>query len=152
MEFHATRPFVYYIMEESTGSIFFMGTYCGDSEKIEPPAINESEQQSDDITCTNIEQITRFPGGGKALMRYIESHTNLPPMAAECGVTGDLVIVQFAVDKDGKVGDVKVVRSVDQYLDKEAVRVIKSLPKFTPISDNNQAEPELYTLPVKFRL
>ena len=146
MEFHATRPFVYYIMEESTGSIFFMGTYCGDSKKIESVAQNESEE---DIICTNIEQITRFPGGGKALMRYIESHTNLPPLAAENGVLGDKVIVQFVVGKDGKVGDVKVVRSVDQYLDKEAIRVIRSLPKFTP---DDQAEPVVYTLPVKFRL
>ena len=82
-------------------------------------------------------------------MRYIESHTNLPPMAAENGVLGDKVFVQFVVDKDGKVGDVEVVRPVDQYLDKEAVRVIKSLPRFTP---DDQAEPILYTLPVKFRL
>jgi serpin B len=152
MEFHATRPFVYYIMEESTGSIFFMGTYCGDSKKIELETKKESGKQSEDIICTNIEQITRFPGGGKALMRYIQSHTNVPYMAAVNGFVDDKVIVQFAVDKDGKVGDIKVVRSADEYLDKEAVRVIKSLPRFKPISENDKAEPEVYILPVVFKL
>jgi len=152
MEFHATRPFVYYIMEENTGSIFFMGTYCGDSKRIELETQKESDKQSEDIICTNIEQITRFPGGGKALMRYIQSHTYLPPMAAENGVVDDKVIVQFVVDKDGKVGDVKVVRSADEYLDKEAIRVIKSLPRFNPVSENDKAEPVLYTLPVNFEV
>lgn len=85
-------------------------------------------------------------------MRYIQSHTYLPPMAAENGVVDNKVIVQFVVDKDGKVGDVKVVRSADEYLDKEAIRVIKSLPRFNPVSENDKAEPVLYTLPVNFEV
>ena len=98
-----------------------------------------------------VEQMPQFPGGEAALMKYLQSHINYPPMAAEINVQGK-VIVQFVVDKTGKVGEVKVVRSVDKDLDREAVRVCKSLPKFTPGRQNGQAVSVWYTLPVNFRL
>ena len=79
------------------------------------------------------------------------SHINYPPMAAENNVQGK-VIVQFVVDKTGKVGEVKVVRSVDKDLDREAVRVCKALPKFIPGRQNGQAVPVWFTLPVQFKL
>ena len=99
----------------------------------------------------SVEQIPQFPGGEAALMKYLQSHINYPPMAAENNVQGR-VVVQFVVDKTGKVGEVKVVRSVDKDLDKEAVRVCKSLPKFTPGRQNGQAVSVWYTLPVTFKL
>ena len=100
---------------------------------------------------TAVEQMPQFPGGEAALMKYLQSHINYPPMAAEMNVQGK-VIVQFVVDKTGKVGEVKVVRSVDKELDREAARVCKSLPKFTPGRQNGQAVSVWYTLPVNFRL
>ena len=99
----------------------------------------------------SVEQMPQFPGGEQALMKYLSSHINYPPMAAENNVQGK-VIVQFVVDKTGKVGEVKVVRSVDKDLDKEAVRVCKSLPKFTPGRQNGQPVSVWYTLPVQFKL
>ena len=99
----------------------------------------------------SVEQMPQFPGGEAALMKYLQSHINYPPMAAENNVQGK-VIVQFVVDKTGKVGEVKVVRSVDKDLDREAVRVCKSLPKFTPGRQNGQAVSVWYTLPVTFKL
>ena len=99
----------------------------------------------------SVEQMPQFPGGEAALMKYLQSHINYPPMAAENTVQGR-VVVQFVVDKTGKVGEVKVVRSVDKDLDKEAVRVCKSLPKFTPGRQNGQAVSVWYTLPVTFKL
>ena len=99
----------------------------------------------------SVEQMPQFPGGEAALMKYLQSHINYPPMAAENNVQGR-VVVQFVVDKSGKVGEVKVVRSVDKDLDKEAVRVCKSLPKFTPGRQNGQAVPVWFTLPVTFKL
>ena len=99
----------------------------------------------------SVEQMPQFPGGEAALMKYLQSHINYPPMAAENNVQGR-VVVQFVVDKTGKVGEVKVVRSVDKDLDKEAVRVCKSLPKFTPGRQNGQAVSVWYTLPVTFKL
>ncbi len=99
----------------------------------------------------SVEQMPQFPGGEAALMKYLQSHINYPPMAAENNVQGK-VVVQFVVDKTGRVGEVKVVRSVDKDLDREAVRVCKSLPKFTPGRQNGQAVSVWYTLPVTFKL
>ena len=99
----------------------------------------------------SVEQMPQFPGGDAALMKYLSSHINYPPMAAENNVQGK-VILQFVVEKDGRVGEVKVARSVDKDLDKEAIRVVKSLPKFTPGRQNGQAVSVWYTLPVTFKL
>ena len=100
---------------------------------------------------TSVEQMPQFPGGEAALMKYLQSHINYPPMAAENNVQGR-VVVQFVVDKTGRIGEVKVVRSVDKDLDKEAARVCASLPKFTPGRQNGQPVSVWYTLPVTFKL
>ena len=99
----------------------------------------------------SVEQMPQFPGGEAALMKFLQTHINYPPMAAENNVQGR-VVVQFVVDKTGKVGEVKIVRSVDKDLDKEAARVCASLPKFIPGRQNGQAVPVWYTLPVTFKL
>ncbi len=114
-------------------------------EKVERP--KEVVEQ----VFTAVEQMPQFPGGEDALRKYLASHINYPPMAAENNVQGK-VIVQFVVDKTGKVGEVKVVRSVDKDLDREAVRVCKALPKFIPGRQNGQAVPVWFTLPVQFKL
>ncbi|MBQ6080450.1 MAG: energy transducer TonB [Muribaculaceae bacterium] len=98
-----------------------------------------------------VEQMPQFPGGDEALLKYLSSHINYPPMAAEDGIQGR-VIVQFVVDKTGRVGEVKLVRGVDKNLDNEAVRVCKLLPKFTPGRQNGQPVSVWYTLPVTFKL
>ena len=108
------------------------------------------EEKKEEI-FRSVEQMPQFPGGEAALMKYLQSHINYPPMAAENNIQGR-VVVQFVVDKTGKVGEVKVVRSVDKDLDREAVRVCKSLPKFTPGRQNGQAVSVWYTLPVTFKL
>lgn len=99
----------------------------------------------------SVEQMPQFPGGEAALMKYLKSHINYPPMAAMNDIQGN-VIVQFVVNEDGSVGEVKVVRSVDKDLDREAIRVIKSLPKFTPGRHKGKAASVWYTLPVPFKL
>lgn len=170
--FYATRPFVYYIIEKSTGSIYFMGTYCFDDtgeqvtikEPLEEPEIvfgmrDEKPKQSDievekpkrneNEIFKSVEQMPQFPGGDAALMEYIESHIQWPPMA---GCAQGRVIVQFVVEKDGSIGEVKVVRSVDKDLDKEAVRIVKTLPKFIPGRHKGRAVSVWYTLPVTFKL
>ena len=99
----------------------------------------------------SVEQMPQFPGGEAALMKFLSSHINYPPMAAENDVQGK-VIVQFVVDKTGKVGEVKVVRSVDKDLDHEAIRVCQALPKFTPGRQNGRPVSVWYTLPIQFKL
>ena len=93
----------------------------------------------------------QFPGGDEALLKYLSSHINYPPMAAENNIQGR-VVVQFVIDKTGRVGEVKLVRSRDKDLDNEAVRVCKSLPRFTPGRQNGQPVAVWYTLPVTFKL
>ena len=99
----------------------------------------------------SVEQMPRFPGGETALVKYLESHINYPPEAAKNRIEGH-VIVQFVVNNDGSIGEVKVVRSLEKDLDKEAIRVIKSLPKFTPGRQDGKEVSVWYTLPVKFKL
>ena len=106
-------------------------------------------QKNDNTVYRSVEQMPQFPGGEAALMKYLESHVTYPPMAAY--IEGH-VILQFVVKKDGSIGEVKVVRSVEKNLDREAVRVIKSLPKFTPGRQNGEAVNVWYTLPVPFKL
>jgi serpin B len=153
--FHATHPFVYLIIEKRSGTIFFMGTYCGedcvqpaksDGIVVVPHTIKEEIK-----IYRSAEQMPQFPGGEAALMKYIQTHIQYPPTAAKNHIQGR-VIVQFIVWKDGSVDAVKVVRSVDKDLDKEAIRVCKTLPKFTPGRQNGKIVPVWYTLPVTFKL
>lgn len=108
---------------------------------------------------SNIDEVFRsaaimpsFPGGNEALMGFISSNINYPQSAIDNNIQGK-VVVQFVVEKDGSVGVVKVVRSIDKDLDREAVRVCKSLPKFIP-ARNASGDPirVWYTCPVAFNL
>ena len=111
---------------------------------------SQSESKEGDKIYRSAEQMPQFPGGEAALKKYIDNHIKYPAKAAKNNIQGR-VIVQFVVNKDGSVGEVKVVRSVDKELDKEAVRVVKSLSKFTPGRQNGQTVPVWYTLPVTFK-
>ncbi len=114
-------------------------------EKTEAPKVVK------EVIFRSVEQMPQFPGGDIALMKYLSSHIQYPAMAAENNVQGK-VILQFVIEKDGRVGEVKLARSVDKDLDKEAIRVVKSLPKFSPGRQNGQPVRVWYTLPVSFRL
>ena len=122
-------------------------------ERINEVVVEEKEPVSEKPVeiFRSVEQMPQFPGGDEALIKYLSSHINYPPMAAENNVQGR-VVVQFVVDKTGMVSDVKVVRSVDKDLDREAVRVCKSLPRFVPGRQNGQPVSVWYTLPVTFKL
>lgn len=108
-------------------------------------------KEDDNKVFESVEQPPVFPGGDAALLKWIGSHINYPPVAQENGIQGK-VTVQFVVTKTGSVGQVKVVRGKDPDLDKEAVRVVKSLPKFTPGKMNGHAVNVWYTVPITFKL
>lgn len=112
----------------------------------EPPK-HEEENKVFDI----VEQQPLFPGGPAALMKYLSENTKYPVVAQENGVQGR-VTVQFVVEKDGSISDVHVLRGVDPSLDKEAVRVVKSMPRWTPGKQNGSAVRVKYQVPVTFRL
>ncbi|MBP1663167.1 MAG: transport protein TonB [Bacteroidetes bacterium] len=98
-----------------------------------------------------VEQPPSFPGGDAALMEYLNKNISYPPIAQENSIQGK-VTCSFVVGKDGSIQDVRVERSVDASLDKEAVRVIKSMPKWIPGRQGGNAVKVKYYLPVSFRL
>ncbi len=98
-----------------------------------------------------VEQMPRFPGGDAELMEYINKNIVYPELAAKQRIQGR-VVVKFVVKSDGSIGDIVIVRSKDPDLDKEAVRVVKSLPAFIPGRMNGQSVNVWYTLPVNFKL
>lgn len=98
-----------------------------------------------------VEVAPLFPGGESALRSWLASNTKYPPIAEDNGIQGR-VIVQFVVERDGSVSNVQVVRGVDPSLDKEAARVVKSMPKWTPGKQNGQAVRVKYNVPVVFKL
>ena len=98
-----------------------------------------------------VEEMPSLPGGQGALMAFLSSNIKYPVVAQENGVQGR-VIVGFVVEKDGSISDVKVMRSVDPSLDREAQRVVKAMPKWKPGKQNGSAVRVKYTVPVVFRL
>ncbi len=113
--------------------------------------VEEKKPEEENKVFTAVEQMPRFPGGEAELMKYIQSHLKYPPVAMENNIQGR-VTIQFVVTKTGKVGEVKVARGRDPDLDKEAMRVVKSLPDFIPGKMNGQAVNVWYTVPITFKL
>ena len=112
----------------------------------EPPK-HEEENKVFEV----VEQMPQFPGGPAALMEYLRSNTHYPVVAAENGVQGR-VSISFVVEKDGSITDVQVARPVDPSLDKEAARVVKSMPKWQPGKQNGSFVRVRYIVPVTFKL
>ena len=112
----------------------------------EPPK-HEEESKVFDI----VEQMPSFPGGPAALMKFLSENIKYPVVAQENGVQGR-VVVAFVVERDGSITDVHIARGVDPSLDKEAVRVVKSMPKWTPGKQNGSAVRVKFNVPVAFRL
>ena len=98
-----------------------------------------------------VEQMPSFRGGDAALMDYLRNAIKYPPVAEENGIQGR-VVCTYVVERDGSITDVKVVRSVDPLLDKEAVRVIKSMPRWIPGKLKKIPVRVKFTLPVTFKL
>lgn len=98
-----------------------------------------------------VEVMPSFPGGQGALMSYLSSHTKYPVVAQENGVQGR-VTVSFVVERDGSITDVHVVRSVDPSLDREAARVVSTMPNWQPGKQNGSAVRVKFNVPVQFKL
>lgn len=113
----------------------------------EPVKPKEEENKVFDV----VEQMPSFPGGNSALMQFLSKNIKYPVVAEENGIQGRVICI-FVVERDGRVTDVHVVKSVDPSLDKEAVRVVSSMPNWIPGKQNGSAVRVKYTLPVTFRL
>lgn len=119
---------------------------------IAPPVEVEEEAEDEEIVFVKVEKDPEFPGGVQALFKYLSENIKYPVIAQENGIQGQ-VVCQFTVNKDGSIVDINVVRSSGEpSLDKEAVRVIQSMPKWKPGQQGGKAVRVKYTLPVRFRL
>ena len=112
-----------------------------------PPPVIEEES----TVFIFVEQNPEFPGGQDAMMKYLSSNSIYPQEAVNAGITGK-VFLKFVVERDGKISGVEVMRGVHPLLDKEALRVVKSMPNFIPGKQNGKAVRVQYTLPVNFYL
>ena len=110
------------------------------------------EEEEEEVIFMVVESMPEFPGGQQALFKYLAENVKYPVIAQENGIQGR-VICQFVIEKDGKVTDIQVVRSSGEpSLDKEAVRVINSMPKWKPGKQRGKPVRVKYTIPVNFRL
>lgn len=115
-----------------------------------PPPKPKQEEVADEIFVV-VEVQPEFPGGNTAMMKFLSDNIKYPVIAQENGIQGR-VITNFVVERDGSITDVQVVRGVDPSLDKEAVRVIQSMPRWKPGQQRGSAVRVRFTLPVVFRL
>ncbi len=106
---------------------------------------------ADNQVYDTVDQMPTFHGGDAALMRYLQGNTHYPTIAAENGIQGR-VVVGFVVEKDGSITDVTVIKSQDPSLDREAARVVKSMPRWIPGKQNGATVRVRYQVPVTFRL
>lgn len=114
------------------------------------PEVKEEPKHEEKI-FTAVEQPAEFPGGMSALMKFLSSNIRYPEQAAANDIQGK-VTVRFVVERDGSIGQVTVLKGVDKSLDREAIRVVKSMPKWQAGKNNGVAVRSYFTLPVTFRL
>ena len=124
---------------------------AGEVLKAKEVIADEKPKEEETKVFDVVEQMPQFPGGNAALFEYLSKHIKYPVIAEENGIQGR-VIVTFVVERDGSIPDVKVLKSVDPSLDKEAQRVVKSMPRWIPGKQNGSAVRVKYTVPVTFRL
>jgi protein TonB len=111
---------------------------------------DEPEEEIEEVFLV-VEESPEFPGGPQKMMKYLSENVRYPAVASENGIQGR-VICQFTVWKDGTIRDIVVLRGVDKSLDKEAVRLIQSMPKWKPGKQRGKAVSCKFTLPVMFKL
>ena len=119
-------------------------------EEYVAPEIEEEDIQEAEI-FTIVEEMPDFPGGTQKLADYLAKNIKYPPMARESGIQGR-VFISFVVEPDGSVSNVNVMRSLGGGCDEEAVRVVKSMPKWKPGKQRGKPVRVSYILPVNFKL
>lgn len=117
---------------------------------VNPEPVVEKPKPKEEIFHA-VEQPAMFPGGQGALAKWLSRNLTYPASAQENDIQGR-VVVQFVVSKDGSISQAKVVKSVDRDLDKEALRLVKSMPRWQPGKNNGQPVNSWFTLPVVFKL
>jgi len=111
----------------------------------------DSIQHNPAIFCYHVEVMPEFPGGDKALLKWLIENVHYPKEAKEKGIQGRITC-RFLIDENGNISDVEIVKGLDSDLDAEAIRVIESMPKWIPGTQNGKTVRVYYSLPVTFKL
>ena len=106
---------------------------------------------SDNKAFTAVEKLAEFPGGIEAMMKWLQYNVKYPKEAEKAGEQGKAV-VKFTVNKDGSISNATIIKSVSPSIDKEALRVVTSMPKWKPAENGGKKVACWYALPVSFRL
>lgn len=133
------------------GAFDVQGNDEAEGEVLKAKEVIAQEAEEAEKVYDAVEQMPAFPGGNEALFAFLSKNIRYPAVAAENGVQGR-VIVAFVVERDGSITDVKVIKSVDPSLDKEAMRLVKSMPNWIPGKQNGQAVRVNFIIPVFFHL
>ena len=141
---------------DTSNGILFINTkeYVKNGKKeVVDVAVKKSDEESAEPegAFDVVEQMPEFPGGAAGMMKFIAENVKYPEEAYSKGIEGR-VLVQFIIEKDGSVTNVKVIKKVNDALDAEAVRVVKAMPKWKPGKQNGREVRVKYTIPVSFRL
>lgn len=118
--------------------------------EIQNTVVQEEETEEEEEILVIVEKQASFPGGPAKLMEFLKSQLEYPQIAIDNNIQGR-VFVQFVVNKDGSIQDVKVTRGVDPVLDQEAIRVVKKMPKWVPAEQRGKTCRSRFTLPVVFK-
>lgn len=116
-----------------------------------PPVVNEEEEIKEEQVFVVVESMPSFPGGQAELMKYLSANLKYPSAAKEIGISGR-VFLTFVVEKDGSVTDIQILRGIGGGCDEEAIRVVKSMPKWIPGKQRSVPVRVRFNLPVKFTL
>ncbi|HNV95086.1 MAG TPA: energy transducer TonB [Bacteroidales bacterium] len=138
--------------KELTNEVKVENTEADANTQIQAPIeVQQEEENEEVVNFYVIEEKPEFPGGEAAMFQWIAKNVKYPEIAKENGVQGK-VFVQFVIGKEGKVTDVQVVRGVDPSLDKEAVRIIQSMPAWKPGKQRGKPVKVSFQLPINFKL
>jgi len=136
---------------ETKGSRTYRTTAAPNGKKAYTPADIMGIEEESSPVFTMVEEMPAFPGGEAARIRFLSENIIYPQQAAENGIQGT-VYVSFIVNTDGKVANGKILRGIGGGCDKEALRVIKLMPNWTPGKQDGKRVDVLYTMPIVFRL
>ena len=122
-------------------------TVVQDSVTVSEPVLKTENRE----VYSHVDDMPRFPGGDRALMQWLSDHINYPEDATKSHIQGR-VIVRFVIETDGSINNVELVQGVHPSLDKEAIRVIESMPQWVPGTQNGKLVAVYYTIPIVFKL
>ena len=134
---------------ETTSTVEIVEESTKEAIEFTPMEVQEEEEEEEE-TFQVVEKVAGFPGGQAKLMEFLRKELVYPQIAIDNNVQGR-VIVQFVVNKDGSIQDVKVARGVDPVLDEEAIRVVKKMPKWIPAEQRGKTVRSRFQLPVMFK-